>query len=221
MGNREELTKSAYDFVLQCYFGDMTNPVNAAINRAYVDMAAHTLQGFGEDHKTKWECRYKATEKIKKALKNKDKMEQKFEKWHTDLCGEIQKVYKDINIDFTYGQAQKWVNMTTKYLVVFYLIFDNLNDKEKQEKVPKFFHNEDNMQKLHIPLDNYLLQHYGKSSFTPWSKMEKPAYDKCREELHKTLEDELKDWIEAANSYRVDDKKSYAYHEKTKKNTNA
>lgn len=30
---------------------------------------------------------------------------------------------------FTYGQAQKWINMTNKYLYVFNLIFEDWNDE--------------------------------------------------------------------------------------------
>ena len=30
-----DLEKKCYCFVLQCYFGDMADPVNAAIDRAY------------------------------------------------------------------------------------------------------------------------------------------------------------------------------------------
>ena len=55
----EDLTKKAYNFILQCYFGDMSDPVEAAIDRAYSDMASHTLKGF-KDYYEKWECRFEA-----------------------------------------------------------------------------------------------------------------------------------------------------------------
>ena len=57
-----DLEKKCYCFVLQCYFGDMADPVNAAIDRAYVDMASHTLKGFAEEeYRQKWKCRYCAS----------------------------------------------------------------------------------------------------------------------------------------------------------------
>ncbi len=43
-----------------------------------------------------------------------------FDRWHTDLCQALKTYYatelqKFGKIGFTYGQAQKWVNMTMKY----------------------------------------------------------------------------------------------------------
>lgn len=43
-----DLERKCHNFILQCYFGDMENPIDAAIDRAYVDMASHTLKGFAE-----------------------------------------------------------------------------------------------------------------------------------------------------------------------------
>lgn len=212
METREDMAKLAFDFVLQCYFGDMSEPIDAAINRAYIDMASHTLKGFGEDYEKKWECRYNASQSIKEALEDLD-MEKHFDNWHTALCDKIQEAYTDIDIDFTYGQAQKWVNMTTKYLLVFDLIYDYLGDAEQRDKLPQFFQGRDNVQKLHIPLDNYLLLYYKKSKLAPWSRMDKDAYNACRKELkEKTIEDELEDWSRVANAHRTDDTKSYAYY---------
>lgn len=63
------ILKESHNFILQCYFGDMENPIDAAIDRAYVDMASHTLKGFAEhQYQEKWELRFEASSKIKKAL---------------------------------------------------------------------------------------------------------------------------------------------------------
>ena len=64
-----DLERKCHNFILQCYFGDMENPIDAAIDRAYVDMASHTLKGFAEhQYQEKWELRFEASSKIKKAL---------------------------------------------------------------------------------------------------------------------------------------------------------
>ena len=41
-----------------------------------------------------------------------------FKKWHNEVCEEIKEQYKDVKQNekkfFTYGNAQKWINMTMK-----------------------------------------------------------------------------------------------------------
>ena len=60
-----DLERKCHNFILQCYFGDMENPIDAAIDRAYVDMASHTLKGFAEhQYQEKWELRFEASSKI-------------------------------------------------------------------------------------------------------------------------------------------------------------
>lgn len=115
-----DLEKKCYCFVLQCYFGDMADPVNAAIDRAYVDMASHTLKGFAEEeYRQKWKCRYCASETIKKAVQKTEEMRQNYNSWHNKLCNKLQSIYVEkAKYQLTYGQAQKWVNMATKYLLV-------------------------------------------------------------------------------------------------------
>lgn len=127
----------------------MENPIDAAIDRAYVDMASHTLKGFAEhQYQEKWELRFEASSKIKEALGLLD-AESDYTSWHCELCGKLQKVYTEKRL--SYGQAQKWVNMTTKYLQVFAVIFKSIDDDEGLSKIPEFFWNAANIKKLHIP----------------------------------------------------------------------
>lgn len=205
----------AYNFLLYCYFGDTSDPIEAAIDRAYADMAAHTLKGFpsessGKSNSLKWACRYQASKKIKKAVRN---IGDDFEQWHKSLCLTINGIYESEIDTFSYGQAQKWINMTTKYLFVLYLIFEDMNDPRKN-CIPEFFRHQNKVLQLHVPLDNYLLQYYGKSRYAPWSKMNECQYQKCHAELNKTAEDELVDWVEAAEMYRTNNNTSYAYYKK-------
>lgn len=67
-----------------------------------------------------------------------------FKKWHNEVCEEIKEQYKDVKQNekkfFTYGNAQKWVNMTMKYLWLLGLLDDAFDYK-----------------KLHIPIDSYII----------------------------------------------------------------
>lgn len=211
-----DLERKCHNFILQCYFGDMENPIDAAINRAYVDMASHTLKGFAEhQYQEKWKLRFEASSKIKKALDLLD-AESDYTSWHCELCGELQKVYTEKRL--SYGQAQKWVNMTTKYLQVFAVIFKSIDDDEGLSKIPEFFWNAANIKKLHIPLDRYIMEAYNIGSFGPWSKLNDKQYAECCARTGgKTLEDELADWGEIAKKHRADNHKSYAYFVENKK----
>lgn len=219
----EDLTKKAYNFILQCYFGDMSDPVEAAIDRAYSDMASHTLKGF-KDYYEKWECRFEASKEIyNEVFALNDGID--YDDWHKTLCGNIKGKY-NCGVELSDGQAQKWVNMTMKYLWVFYLIFKDMG-ASPEDGFPNFFENSNNIKKLHIPLDNYILQYYQKERFlsrrnTSWSKMEYEDYFDCIDELrnkNKTIENELEDWCTASNKNRNYDKESYQKHKKDKGNT--
>lgn len=77
-----------------------------------------------------------------------------YDDWHSDLCYELVNTYKDVKHPedktsvFTYGNAQKWVNMTVKYLTMLVSLgmlesYEALIDKNKS--------------KFHIPIDSYIL----------------------------------------------------------------
>ena len=154
-------------------------------------------------------------EKIKKALDLLD-AESDYTSWHCELCGKLQKVYTEKRL--SYGQAQKWINMTTKYLQVFAVIFKSIDDDEGLSKIPEFFWNAANIKKLHIPLDRYIMEAYNIGSFGPWSKLNDKQYAECCARTGgKTLEDELADWGEIAKKHRADNHKSYAYFVENKK----
>lgn len=164
-----------FEFFLYSYFGKSKDALEAAINNAYGDMASHTLIGFNNLEKgdeIKKDYRKTATKVIKEYIKEKlsgCKTDEDFIHWHSKLCKEIRVVYKEI--DFTYGHAQKWINMTLKYLYMFYSVGESevgkdifVNDEYKDldltyqldnntkaivEKTYKFYH---------VPLDNYILK---------------------------------------------------------------
>lgn len=90
--------------------------VDAAIKRAYRDASSHVLSGYDES---------KGHKVIKDGLMNLSKPNQdNFDKWHEEICEALcTKGYKTTSKrtqkGITYGIAQKWLNMTLKYLTVF------------------------------------------------------------------------------------------------------
>lgn len=70
--------------------------------------------------------------------------QESFDKWYKKTCGKIIGCYDGVNSNksiFTYGNAQKWLNMALKYL---WLLGALLNDIKEN--------------RLHTPIDSYILQ---------------------------------------------------------------
>ncbi len=131
---------------------------------------------------------------------------------HEELCKKIrnaaneyppkgnQKLLKKRNendsMAFHYGQAQKWLNMTIKYMRMFDCFSKLMNDND--------FENE-----LHVPVDAYIITKAKKEfdiniTNKPWSRWEIGDYTKFQKDLRKKLSDESpikweeKAWIEIA-----------------------
>lgn len=94
-----------------------------------------------------------------------------YDKKHGELCGKILDAYKKVNNQynkymgqcgheykiFTYGNAQKWVNMTMKYMLIIHGIFHIYAENDEFENdygetldilIPY----------LHVPIDNYIIE---------------------------------------------------------------
>lgn len=88
------------------------------------------------------------TEKGEISFENSD-----FDEWHEEKCKEITEKMngnyetvnnsdeKVLNKSFTIGQAQKWVNMTLKYLWLLDALPKNIGEKD-----------------LHVPIDSYIIE---------------------------------------------------------------
>lgn len=148
------------DFLLFGYFGcdgsdDADTMRNRAAHRAYLDLArtvnysSSTSQLAGKPKKEA-----KAFRKQKKALVDSvceslyPLPAGDFDAWHQEKCEEICRMMDDSGLleePFTCGQAQKWVNMTLKYL----WLLDLLPEEIKEES-------------LHVPIDSFILQRLSK-----------------------------------------------------------
>ena len=147
MINNNEIPQITVDedilvFLKAIYFGDLSNSVKAASTRAYLDMN-RTIRFEGMLPSRRMELREKVNkifeEKLKILFSRIIKCQDDFDSWHRDVCSMIRQKYRDESVMLTYGQAQKWVNMTIKYLYVLgATTFDDYFDF------------------LHIPLDNYV-----------------------------------------------------------------
>ena len=185
------------NFMRYVCFGDIANPYETASNDAYRDMC-RTLRfhGFSEENRLKLRSSVTAMlqQEIKRLILKNVKSQAEYDAWHYELCTRIRAIYREQGIEFHYGQAQKWLNMTMKYL---YLIgectFDGL------------------FQYLHVPVDNYLIDIAWKElgvahPQTSWSRWNDYAeqYEAYQKELRTKiigcfpLRWEFRHWLKAA-----------------------
>jgi hypothetical protein len=108
-----------FDFLIRCYFGEGSDLLRLCIHRAYLDFN-RTLHGFA-NHKSADHLRqrgYDCVYKLLTALRKKKICSQRgFDKWHEAACRQLQQQYHNGGFKlFSIGQAQKWLNMSMKYL---------------------------------------------------------------------------------------------------------
>ena len=171
-------------FLLNAYFRDTSDPVYAAANSSYLDLN-RTIDFKNTENITKEkksELRQASVNIIKTRIIDLPKMgfldRQMFDEWHAALCDDICKKYGEADVQFHYGQAQKWVNMTMKYLSVI--------DSSKTEGYFAF---------LHVPIDSIVfdLAHEEFGLMRPanrWSRLSKDEYISYQEALRLRIKEE-------------------------------
>jgi hypothetical protein len=118
---------------------------------------------------------------------NFNAVQKDFNTWHADTCDQIIKYYdKDKLVlrngtkrtntpaELTYGQAQKWVNMTLKYLWLLNRL-NLINDPNISTFIKK------HEKSFHVPLDSYILKYVArrdKSKKEPFSPKNKNALNR-------------------------------------------
>lgn len=125
---------------------------NSAAHRAYLDLA----RTVNYSQSTSQQLAKKSKEEAKAFREQKKKLVDSvceslyslpagdFDTWHKEKCDVICNKMNGSGLlgkTFTYGQAQKWVNMTLKYL----WLLDLLPKEIKEES-------------LHVPIDSFILQ---------------------------------------------------------------
>lgn len=153
------------NFLIRVYFGttDAHELPLSAVERAYRDMnrtmhGIHTVQT--EDNKNHLNLFVKnISSEVLITVFNQET----FDDWHYKKCNELKAEFiRVFNFKISYGQAQKWLNMTLKYM--FTIGTDIINGINT------------NYEFFHIPLDNIIqdkLERHNISKIpTRWSRID-------------------------------------------------
>lgn len=133
------------DFALRLYFGPEPDFVKQCVRRAYLDLS-RTAHGIEHAHEQRVHAAVKLREWIGAlAASEVDWNQAGFDEWHRRVCLDlIQLVQAKDYTGFTIGQAQKWLNMSLKYIYIY-----------GEERIPGY-------QKLysycHVPIDNIVMR---------------------------------------------------------------
>lgn len=164
-----------------------------SIDFAYGDFK-RTLAGINKNNDNpREEAKQRIKDKLEELKKPKEQpidSQESFDKWHKKTCKELIKLYGKVKIEqedkeedrLKFGQAQKWVNMTLKYLVTFLIAnkennaFPFVKDNWRFVELMPYYH---------IPVDSFILaevkslipRKFEIEKLSPWSKMKNEAED--------------------------------------------
>lgn len=169
MNENEQLQRNnAVNFLLYSYFkvylkSSCQEVFNSAIAKAYSDAvgqgAFNTIVS-KESKELLSEVRQKAFLKMDIILKSHLHSGVFENDWHEKWCREIVDIFSSIKTSkgdkaFTYGNAQKWINMTLKNMYIMAYFFKCENSEVKSDWCDIVL---DNASCYHIPLDSYILK---------------------------------------------------------------
>lgn len=172
MRTQSILTRADYeDYLVTLYFGLATDHLINCIDRAYLDFS-RTLHGL-RMVETKSDVHAQARSDLQAyfaGLRNPQAPpldQASFDHWHQQVCQHLSMLYAEHSYHMFVGQAQKWINMTFKYIFTV-----------GEQRLPGF---RQLYQFCHVPLDNILLQRlqpYGPPQLLGrWSRLDNyPEY---------------------------------------------
>ena len=132
------IDKDRFDFLQYAFFGG-DKPFPAVSDRAYRDLC-RTLRFHGESGTKYRDHVGKVLEaEITAMLSKLPDTQAGYDTWHHALCDELIGYYAFTGFEFNLGHAQKWVNMTMKYIYIY----------GQLDVTPVFDY-------LHVPLDSYV-----------------------------------------------------------------
>lgn len=132
-----------HEFALKLYFGSR-GPLESATARAYQDFC-RTAHGIGKHKGARELAEARIQEALRQQSNSRDPVtDEKFDNWHEELSREVREISGDCGFELSVGQAQKWINMTFKYLFVF-------GEKFAPGFASLYEH-------CHIPIDNVILR---------------------------------------------------------------
>ncbi len=192
----EEIVQKALDRA----YSDATNE-GAYNTRLYDDMKNPTDAEKKERKAASDQVRTHASEHIRALLKGLVSCENEnaFDKEHRKVCQALVKDYeKALGIrKFTYGNAQKWVNMTLKYLYL-------LGGAYHACGCTKAFQTGINRCKawLHVPIDSYIIEALYKEIDLPKRK-DGRSFDRIKKLAYNTIQSDLLPWSQWAETQYI------------------
>lgn len=226
--------RDAVDFLMWSYFnltlddGENTPRIlSVCIRNAYLDAtqqgAYNTLIDKNDSdlkessQKAEIEAGKKLLTQIQELAESK---EVTFDNWHKTTCNNIKGDYAKVNGDcerFSYGNAQKWVNMTLKYIYILYWIYQSVSPGCKfcevcGEIVKKY------AEELHVPIDSFIIEAFSLKNDKAWSKWSDSEYQSFRK-VHgeKGLDWESSAWLAIAKKRKEKDLQKLEKRYKTEK----
>jgi hypothetical protein len=145
------------NFLIRLYFKTDKDFEIAGIKRAYLDFSRTLV--LPENCKTEERSAKRAkTElflrtKLIELIKSSNLTQNEFDKLHKKMCSELISEWNEL----TFGQAQKWINMSLKYWLLF-----------GESKIPKI---EINSKFFHIPIDSIIQERFFNKNLPAWSKI--------------------------------------------------
>ena len=153
------------EFLIRLYFGAGNDLLDLCLGRAYLDFS-RTLHGIAAHPSAYPEAkRFLRAEFSQLSAGQPTPSSECFDAWHAAVCSKLKAIYAQHgHASFYIGQAQKWINMTFKYVYVM-----------GEAKLPGFasFYG-----LCHMPIDNIILKRLALAFASPprlaqaWSRME-------------------------------------------------
>ena len=169
--NKDPTMKSTLDrddierFWIRVFLHTSDNFLERCIERAYRDFN-RTMHGIGDnENKEAYSRLSNLVKSIVEEITTKNISDQtQYDSWHKDKCEFLQKGFMtELGYELNVGQAQKWINMTLKYLFAL--------GEGRIKGISK------NYEFYHIPIDNIIqekLESEGIEKFkTRWSRIKK------------------------------------------------
>lgn len=161
---KSQITREQWDkYILDLFFGT-NKPLENCINRAYRDFnrTLHGISSLQNNENVTSDIKKNLVSEFEKLKTLNIKTQLDFDNWHHNQCTIIKTLYIENNYSLFYiGQAQKWINMTFKYIFSYgnkYL--------DGYDEIYQF---------CHVPLDNILIDElkkfYPPKLKTSWSRI--------------------------------------------------
>ena len=191
---------TAINFLLYSYF-ELTleskedEIIKAAIRRAYRDASSRVLIYPEDVEPNERYNRYdKAEEYIEKSIREIKNDEKNYDYWFYNTCDKLKNKMNDGEDYFKFGHAQKWINMTMKYLYVIKSIFIKYG---VYVDIFQTLLSDELEKKLHVPIDSYILESISAKGSEVTVKGEKVKLKRNLEQTtleipQKTKENEIK-----------------------------